>query len=1008
MSSTNIDQQPVPQQSNSWPKSLLSSGEMGKYVYNMNWSKTPLGPIESWPQSLRTTIGLCLASNYPISLAWGKEFTQIYNDGYWPICGDKHPYSMGQDFRECWASAWPVIGDAFELAVKGETSYLENQRLFLDRNGYLEETFFTFSFSPIRDESGNIGGLFHPVTEQTDKMLSERRTRALRDLAVRTGKAKTIQDAFTVSVQTLSEFELDLPFVLFYQVEGKTVTLMTSTGLEPGSEVSPESVDIETCSSWPFAEVIRSVQPVQVDELESRFGLISCGLYPESPKTAFLLPITLSGAEHPHAIFIVGVSPRLPLNEAYHSFLDLLAATVNAAVANAHAYEEERKRAEALAEIDRAKTKFFSNVSHEFRTPLTLMLGPLEEMLRHGDQLSPANREYADTAHRNALRLLKLVNSLLDFSRIEAGRTQASYRPTDLATVTAELASNFCSATEKAGLKLIIDCPPLPEPIYIDPDMWEKIVLNLISNAFKHTFDGEIEVCLRWANQYAELNIKDTGVGIAPDQLLQLFERFYRVPNTRSRSHEGTGIGLSLVKELVNLHGGAIHVESKVDMGTVFKISIPSGKEHLPPSQVEAESSLLSTSVGAKSFIEEALHWLPRDTHPHSDVEHGSGETQTMSPNGTEISCQRIVLADDNTDMLGYIQRLLMPYYEVTAVSDGRAALEAIHQKIPDLVLTDVMMPHLDGFGLLQCLRDDPRTRTLPVIMLSARAGEEASIEGLDAGVNDYLVKPFSAQELLAKVRSNLEMVRIRNEAEETIRELQKMQVIGQLAGGVAHDFNSLLTVITGTLQYLDKTTTGEINRRMLQSALNAASRGEKLTRQLLAFGRKQILSPQAVNINDRLQSILDRVQEIFWGKNVSCKLDTAPDLWPALADPNQVELIILNLARNANDAMPQGGILTLTTRNINLYTATNDLESGKYVLLSIADTGVGMTVETLSRAVEPFFTTKDIGEGTGLGLSQVYGIAKQQGGTASIHSKPGEGTIVEVFFPRYLTENQT
>src|SRR5260221_5678853 len=201
---------------NAW---LVGGGEMGKVVRAMDWRKTPLGPIESSPQSLRTTVGLCLASNFPISIAWGPEHVQIYNDGYWPICGAKHPHSMGQDFSQCWASAWPVIGAAFERALAGETSFLEDQRMFLARNGYLEETFFTFSFSPIRDESGGVGGLFHPVTETTAKMVSERRIRALRDLAARTGKAQTSQEALTLAAQTLAEFDLDIPFALFYLLD---------------------------------------------------------------------------------------------------------------------------------------------------------------------------------------------------------------------------------------------------------------------------------------------------------------------------------------------------------------------------------------------------------------------------------------------------------------------------------------------------------------------------------------------------------------------------------------------------------------------------------------------------------------------------------------------------------------------------------------------------------------------------------------------------------------------
>src|SRR5205807_5417712 len=262
---------------------LVGGGEMGKLVRSMDWGATRLGPIESWPQSLRTTVSLCLASNFPISLAWGPQHVQIYNDGYWPICGGKHPNSMGQDFSECWASAWPAIGAAFERALSGETSYLENQRMFLDRNGYLEETFFTFSFSPIRDETGGVGGLFHPVTETTSKMISERRTRALRDLAARTGKAQSCDEVFALAAQTLADYTFDLPFVLVYAVEdgAKEARLTAYIGLSPETPASLALVKLDpsdrgACLSgrqaWPFVEVIRSKELQQIDGLDARFA----------------------------------------------------------------------------------------------------------------------------------------------------------------------------------------------------------------------------------------------------------------------------------------------------------------------------------------------------------------------------------------------------------------------------------------------------------------------------------------------------------------------------------------------------------------------------------------------------------------------------------------------------------------------------------------------------------------------------------------------------------------
>jgi len=644
---------------------LVGGGEMARAIKAMDWSQSPLGPMDSWPQSLRTTVSLVQASNSPISLSWGPGHVQIYNDGYWPICGAKHPTSMGQDFRECWASAFPVIGEAYATAWSGKSAYLEKMRMFLDRYGFLEETWFTFSFSPITDESGGIGGLFHPVTELTNQMLSERRTRTLRDLAGRAGRGTTVGDVFAGSVQVLAEAGLDLPFVLFYLVEkeGSQARLAGHSGLPPGTPASPELVDLRAPGRlpWSIGDVASNGAVVQMDDAAECLAGMTVGPYPENPKMAFALPIRQPGSELPAAVMVAGVSSRLLMDESYRGFYDLVAAAVGAALANARAYEEQRQKAEALAEIDRVKTAFFSNVSHEFRTPLTLILGPTEDALSSPEQALCG--EPLRMVRRNTLRLMRLVNSLLDFSRIESGRAQASYEPSDLAALTADFASTFRAAIERAGLTFEVDSESLPEPIYVDRDMWEKIVLNLLSNALKFTFDGLIGVSVRWCDDHAELKVRDTGTGISEDELPQLFKRFHRIHGARSRTHEGSGIGLALAHDLVALHGGAIQVESRPGEGTTFTVSIPRGLAHLPPERIVNTRSAVSTGKCDTPFVEEALRW-------------SGGSTIEMSglPPATSNAARagaRILVVDDNADLREYIVNLLSERYVVETAVDG-------------------------------------------------------------------------------------------------------------------------------------------------------------------------------------------------------------------------------------------------------------------------------------------------------------------------------------------------
>ncbi|RZM18773.1 MAG: response regulator, partial [Pedobacter sp.] len=522
---------------------------------------------------------------------------------------------------------------------------------------------------------------------------------------------------------------------------------------------------------WPLLNLLESKEPVVVDDLSMRFGDFSCEPYPEAPHTAIVQGIYISGQQLPIGFLVAGVSARRALDEAYLGFYSLLANTYNTAVSNVYAYEQEQKRAEALAEIDRSKTTFFSNVSHEFRTPLTLMLGPLEELLSH-HELSDNVKDSIGATHRNALRLLKLVNNLLDYSRVEAGRVQAAFQPLDLAELTIDLASSFRSIIEKAGMQLLVNCQPIEGSTYVDRQMWEKIVLNLLSNAFKYTLQGTIEVSLQQEQQAAVLRITDTGVGIPEKELPHMFERFHRVENTAGRTHEGTGIGLSLVHELISLHGGTITVASTEGKGSSFTVSVPLGKAHLPEDKVMETLKSTDSAALKGAFIKEAYSLL-QDNEAISEEHEGFVTNEvTVYQDLSQHKGTTILIVDDNGDMRTYLKRLLEPYFTIETAVNGQDALAKLATMSVGLVLSDIMMPVMDGKTMLRHIRDNANTSRLPVIFLSARAGEESRIDGLEAGADDYLVKPFSAAELLTKIRAQIKISKTRDHAEQQLRSL--------------------------------------------------------------------------------------------------------------------------------------------------------------------------------------------------------------------------------------------
>jgi PAS domain S-box-containing protein len=776
------------------PSFLAGGGELGALIREHDWTATALGPPAGWPQSLKTAIRIMLTSRQPIWIGWGDELLFFYNDPYKSIIGGKHPKALGRPTVVVWEEIWDEIEPLLRTAMTGvEGTYVEQKLLLMERNGYPEETYYTFSYSPIPDDEGNTGGIICANSDDTERVLGERQVSLLRELAAVATRARTWRDACELSARALAANPQDLPFAVLYVAEphDKVFTLAGTCGIEPGAAAAPLAIDESGAQPWPVFEALRGQQPMVVEDLDARFPAgLPTGPWRQAPQRAVLIPFSTSSEIGRAGVLVVGLNRYRLFNNTYRSFLSLATGQISAAIGYANAYEEERQRAEALAEVDRAKTAFFSNISHEFRTPLTLMLGPLEELLQRTAQDAPQHA-LVDVTYRNGLRLLKLVNSLLDFSRIEAGRMQVKYQATDLATLTAELASVFRSAMEQAGLDLQVDCPPLDEPVYVDREMWEKVVLNLLSNAFKFTFDGGVTISVRRSpdGACAEMQVRDTGIGIAAEELPHVFERFHRVAGAAGRSIEGSGIGLALVRDLVELHGGSIDASSTLGVGSTFVVRVPLGTAHLAPGAILASDSGTSSARRTQVYVEDAMRWLQRDDDSGRAMAAPASPAPPSDADGAPpADGARILVVDDNADLRDYMRRILTAEgYQVETAVDGQSGLETARRIEPTLVLSDVMMPGLDGFGLLAQLRADARLAEIPVLLLSARAGEESRVEGLSAGADDYLTKPFSARELLARVASNLQMYRLRQESRQRLAEEARTQeVLNQVGTTIA------------------------------------------------------------------------------------------------------------------------------------------------------------------------------------------------------------------------------
>ncbi len=970
---------------------------MALVVRAFDWAHTPLGPIEAWPQSLKSAVAICLRSPFQMAIYWGAELNCIYNDAERKVLGRLHPGALGLPARELLRDSWPIVGPQLQGVIeRGEGILLEDQPLSFDRRGRLEVSYFTYSYSPILDDDDHVAGVLLVTEETTKRVLAARRADAVRELTARSLDAPTPARACLLSSDALTSGE-DVPFALIYLIDeaGRWARCVAAHARPSPLEGTRAAVALDAAS----------------DEVSSRFRTLTTGqgrgtLAPaalfvavgqgrQSPEQAFVVRIAGGVTDPVDGYLVAGIRPDLAFDEDYENFLETAAVAIGRSVAAARVRETQRRRVSDIAAIDRAKTALFSNASHELRTPLTLILGNLEELLDE-EQLPGRFRETIQVAHRSALRMLRLVGALLDFSRLEAGETIGALQDTDIARLTGEIAAMFRSTVERAGLRLIVDCPPLPAPVRVDPEAWERIVSNLISNALKFTPKGVIHVRTRREDGQLCLTVEDTGIGIAPEDLDDVFSRFYRSPDPRVRAHEGAGIGLALVRQLALVHGGSTEARSRLGEGTRMIVRIPLARRRRLRGLGDERLTLTPEARWSASlFVAEAEGWLASGGARPDTTTWPSQHALEPGPSegaGT-LHRPRVLVAEDDLDMREYLHRLLAPHFLVTLAPDGGTACELALRHPPSLVISDVMMSGLDGFGLIRELRRDARTRDVPVILLSARADPDSTLHALELGADDYIIKPFGAPELLARARATLQNARARIDAAAARGKIQERE---RLEG----ELRALLSDLRAAQRRVAAARDAE--RRRVERDLHDGAQ-QRLMAIRLELGLVQELldrDPGAARERlDELRYELDAAVEQL--------RELAHGLYPPLLASDGLYAALVSVARHSaipvavdGDGMPR---------------APRSMESAAYFCCLEAlqnatkHAGPGANVSIhLSIADEVLrFRVRDDGAGfdpdsarLGSGLINLRDRIDAIGGQVEVTSAPGQGTTVEGRIP--------
>jgi signal transduction histidine kinase len=985
---------------------FVGSSVMDGLLRRIEWSKTPVGTPNRWPGTWRAAVRMCLDSFVPMVVLLGDEFLMLYNDACIPVVGGKHPRCLGRSAPTEWPEIWSGIIEPMitHVASTGQAAGSDDLYLPLERNGYPEETHMAFAISAIREDDGRPTALLVTLRETTERVLVARMVDCLDALSTRCFPAETPQEACRIASDVMNGYLRDLPFTLTYLVdrEGKTARLIAHSGLASCTDdIAPPIVSLDEggAGAWNVSRAVLRQESSETHGVKERVS--PCLRDPSfAPQVVLTVPLAdPSGGVS--AVLVMGINPMRPTSEGQR-LSRAVASRLTTAIANAKVKQQTHERAEALAALDRAKTLFLSDVSHEFRTPLTLLLSPLDEVLSRG-ALKATDRDLLQTARRAASRLLKLVQSMLDFSRVEAGRMQVAFEPVDLASDTADLVSLFRSTFERAKVRLVVDCPPLPEPVFVDRDMWEKIVLNLVSNAFKFTLAGEVRVRLAMKADRVELEVRDTGCGIAPEDLPRVFERFHRGRTTNARTAEGSGIGLSLIHELVKLHGGTIDVESAVDKGTAVTVRLRRGSRHLPAVQASIPRRV-GIAAAAAPYIEEVSGWVQQEEGTSPRKRSSSAGARPNARKDVRVDGSgRILIVDDNADMRRYLRRILAEHWKVDTASDGMAALAKVRKAPPDLIIADLMMPGLDGLGLLGALRDDPRSMDIPVMVLSARANEDASIDALSAGADDYLPKPFVARELLARVAVQLARGRLR-QAERVAREVaEKSSVMkDELVLMLSSSLRNPLNAMVNTIAVLKEQALGTEEARRALEVIRASTREQhRLIDEVhdlscITAGCFTIEKQPVASLSTLVHAEVDAARPVASARRVRMESFIDSSAGAFEGDAARMRQVVHNLVAHSIACTQAGGNVLVECHG-----------RGGFAEIVVRDNGSGISADTLPHVFDPDWQMQHARvdgartAGMWLGLAVAHRIVELHGGRLFVTSDGhGMGTVFTVRLP--------